>query len=54
MKGVAAKVYVIMGDGELAEGSELEAAAAASHHKLDNLLVFVDRNGLQISGKQPA
>jgi transketolase len=45
-----ARVYVIMGDGELAEGSNWEAAAAASHHKLDNLLVFVDRNRLQISG----
>ena len=46
-----ARVYVIMGDGELAEGSNWEAASAASHHKLDNLLVFVDRNHLQISGK---
>jgi transketolase len=46
-----AKVYVVMGDGELAEGSNWEAAAAASHHKLDNLLVFVDRNTLQISGR---
>ena len=45
------KVYVIMGDGELAEGSNWEAAAASSHHKLDNLLVFVDRNTLQISGR---
>jgi transketolase len=50
MDGLAAKVYVVMGDGELAEGSNWEAAAAASHHKLDNLLVFVDRNRLQISG----
>ena len=51
LKKSSARVYVIMGDGELAEGSNWEAAAAASHHKLDNLLVFVDRNGLQISGK---
>jgi transketolase len=50
MDGLDARVYVIMGDGELAEGSNWEAAAAASHHKLDNLLVFVDRNRLQISG----
>jgi len=50
MDGLDAKVYVIMGDGELAEGSNWEAAAAASHHKLDNLLLFVDRNHLQISG----
>jgi len=50
MDSLDAKVYVIMGDGELAEGSNWEAAAAASHHRLDNLLVFVDRNHLQISG----
>ena len=50
MDGLDARVYVVMGDGELAEGSNWEAAAAASHHKLDNLLVFVDRNHLQISG----
>ena len=51
MDGSDSKVYVIMGDGELAEGSNWEAASAASHHKLDNLLVFVDRNTLQISGR---
>jgi transketolase len=50
MDDLDARVYVVMGDGELAEGSNWEAAAAASHHKLDNLLVFVDRNHLQISG----
>ena len=44
------KVFVLMGDGELAEGSNWEAASAASMHKLDNLVVFVDRNKLQISG----
>jgi len=43
-------VYVLMGDGELAEGSNWEAASAASMHKLENLIVFVDRNKLQISG----
>lgn len=51
MSGKDAKVYVVMGDGELAEGSNWEAAAAASHHGLDNMLVFVDKNGLQISGE---
>ena len=51
MEKIDARVYVLMGDGELAEGSNWEAAAAASHHKLDNLLVFVDRNTLQISGR---
>lgn len=45
-----ARVFVLMGDGELAEGSNWEAAAAASMHKIENILVFVDRNQLQISG----
>ena len=49
--GKKSGVYVIMGDGELAEGSNWEAAAAAAHFKLDNLTAFVDYNGLQISGK---
>jgi transketolase len=51
MSGRDSKVYVIMGDGELAEGSNWEAAAASSHHKLDNMLTFVDYNGLQIGGR---
>jgi transketolase len=51
MDGLDSKVYVVMGDGELAEGSNWEAAAAASHHRMDNLLAFVDRNTLQISGR---
>ncbi len=45
------KVYVVTGDGELPEGSNWEAAAAAAKFGLDNLTVFVDNNGLQISGK---
>ncbi|BEU88882.1 transketolase [Selenomonas sp. TAMA-11512] len=44
-------VYVVTGDGELPEGSNWEAAAAAAKFGLDNLTVFVDNNGLQISGK---
>jgi transketolase len=44
------RVFVLMGDGELAEGSNWEAASAASMHRLENLIVFVDRNKLQISG----
>lgn len=44
------RVYVVMGDGELAEGSVWEGAMSASHYKLDNLTAFVDRNRLQISG----
>jgi transketolase len=46
-----AKVYVLMGDGELAEGSNWEAASAASMHKLDNLIWFLSTEiRLQISG----
>ncbi|SIT09656.1 transketolase [Alicyclobacillus vulcanalis] len=44
------RVFVLMGDGELAEGSVWEAAMAASHYQLDNLVAIVDRNRLQISG----
>lgn len=44
------RVYTIMGDGELAEGSIWEGVMAGSHYKLDNLTAFVDRNRLQISG----
>jgi len=44
------RVYTVMGDGELAEGSIWEAAMAASHYKLDNLCAVIDRNRLQISG----
>lgn len=44
------RVYTVMGDGELAEGSVWEAAMAAAHYKLDNLCAIVDRNRLQISG----
>ena len=44
------RVYTVMGDGELAEGTVWEGAMAASHYKLDNLCAVVDRNKLQISG----
>ncbi|HBT25965.1 MAG TPA: transketolase, partial [Pseudothermotoga sp.] len=44
------KVYVLMGDGELDEGSVWEAAQTASHYSLCNLIGIVDRNKLQISG----
>ncbi|MGO0881768.1 transketolase [Clostridioides difficile] len=44
------KVYSILGDGEIQEGQIWEAAMTASHYKLDNLIAFVDLNGLQIDG----
>jgi transketolase len=45
------KVYVIIGDGESQEGAVWEAAMAASHHKLDNLVVILDKNQVQETGK---
>ena len=42
--------YVIMGDGEIQEGSVWEAAMFASHHKLDHLIAFVDNNCWQSGG----
>lgn len=44
-------VYVLMGDGEQAEGSIWEAAMAASNYHLDNLTAIIDHNNLQITGK---
>jgi transketolase len=43
-------IYVLLGDGELNEGAIWEAAMAASHYKLDNIIAIVDRNGIQIDG----
>ena len=40
-------IYVLMSDGECDEGSNWEAALFAPHHKLDNLVVIIDRNKLQ-------
>lgn len=50
MDGRNSRVYTVMGDGELAEGSVWEGAMAAGHYKLDNLCAIIDRNRLQISG----
>jgi len=44
------RTFVLMGDGEQAEGSVWEGALFAAHYKLDNLVAIVDRNKLQISG----
>lgn len=43
-KGIPAKVYCIVGDGEMQEGSNWEALMLIGHHKLDNIGVFIDRN----------
>lgn len=50
MDGQDYRVYTVMGDGELAEGSVWEAAMSASQFNLDNLCAVIDRNHLQISG----
>ena len=44
------KVFTLLGDGELSEGSIWEACTTASKYRLDNLVVIIDRNNLQISG----
>ena len=49
-----ARVFVILGDGELAEGSNWEAAAIAAHYRLGSLTALVDVNGMQISGPTAA
>jgi transketolase len=49
MDNKAYKVFTLMGDGELPEGSNWEAALCAAQYKLDNLCAIVDKNGLQIT-----
>lgn len=44
------RVFTLLGDGELAEGSNWEAAMAAAHYRLDNLVAILDHNSLQITG----
>ncbi len=45
-----ARVYCIMGDGEIQEGQVWEAAMTSAHYKIDTLCAVVDNNGLQIDG----
>jgi transketolase len=49
--GSTARVFTLMGDGELAEGSVWEAAMSAAHYRLENLFAIIDRNTLQITGR---
>lgn len=51
LKGEGGKVYVLMGDGECQEGTTWESMLIAVHHRLDNLVVIVDWNGCQGSGR---
>lgn len=51
LEGLERRCFVVLGDGELQEGSVWEAAAAAGALGLDRLTAVVDRNGLQITGR---
>jgi transketolase len=51
MRGRKSKVYVLLGDGELDEGQNWEAAMAAVKYGMDNLIAIVDRNNCQIDGR---
>lgn len=50
LDNIDSKIFVYMGDGELQEGSVWEAVMNAAHYKLNNIIAFIDRNGLQIDG----
>ena len=51
LEGKPGTIYVIMSDGELNEGSTWEATMFAAHHKLNNLVAIVDKNGWQAMGR---
>jgi transketolase len=51
LDGAGYRVFTLLGDGELAEGSNWEAAMAAAHYRLDNLTAIIDCNTLQITGR---
>lgn len=51
IKGSTYRVFCLMGDGEQQEGQIWEAAMAAGHYRLDNLVGILDKNGLQIDGR---
>lgn len=50
LSGYDSTTYLVLGDGELDEGQVWEAAMFAAHHKLDNLIAFVDENKKQLDG----
>ncbi|ACX52944.1 Transketolase domain protein [Ammonifex degensii KC4] len=51
LRGSGCRVFVLLGDGECQEGQVWEAAMAAGHYRLNNLVAIVDRNRLQIDGE---
>jgi len=50
LAGSPARVYCLLGDGEIQEGQVWEAAMTASHYKIDNICAIIDHNRLQIDG----
>ena len=50
-KNKSYKTFVVLGDGECNEGSVWESVLCASHFKLDNIIIIVDRNNFQQTGK---
>jgi transketolase len=54
LSGSSRRVFVVVGDGELQEGSNWEAAMTAGHRQLTHLLAVVDRNGLQQGARTEA
>lgn len=51
LDGAPYRVFTLLGDGELAEGSNWEAAMAAAHYRIDHLTAILDHNTLQITGR---
>lgn len=51
LNGGGARIYALLGDGEIQEGQIWEAAMSAAHYRLDNLVAILDRNRLQIDGR---
>lgn len=50
-RGSPGRAFVLLGDGELNEGQIWEAAQAAAHYKVDNLIAIIDRNGMGLDGR---
>ncbi len=51
LDGSDSRIFTLIGDGESQEGIVWEAAMSAAHYKLDNIIAFMDHNGLQIDGR---
>jgi len=51
IKGIPGTIFCLLSDGEIQEGQVWEAMLTIGHHKLSNLCVIVDRNGIQVDGR---